>query len=70
MIRNATDRWHCGSFPFFCRIPGKKGKYLLHSSTKAQESLWQVFHQVGCNEAVSSEARGSSITGKGMKRNT
>ena len=45
-------------------------KNSLHSSTKAQESLWQVFHQVGCNEAVPSEARGSSITGKGMKRNT
>lgn len=57
-------------FRFFCRIPAKRRKNLLHSSTKAQKSLWQVFHQVGCNEAVPSEARGSSITGKGMKRNT
>ena len=32
MIRNATDRWHCGSFPFFCRIPDKKEKLvaLIH----------------------------------------
>ena len=37
---------------------------------KAKEGLRKVFHQVGCNEAVPSEARGSSITGKGMKRDT
>ncbi len=57
-------------FRFFAGFRQKRRKNLLHSSTKAQESLWQIFHQVGCNEAVPSEARGSSITGKGMKRNT
>ena len=37
---------------------------------KAKEGLRKVFHQIGSNETVPSEARCRSITGKGVERNT
>ena len=34
MIRNAIDRWHCGSFPFF-----------LQDSCKKKEKLVALIHE-------------------------